>query len=88
MGFLDRYTVVLLDLNGTLMFGQDRFGPDEDFATTYRALGGRVLADDAVERAVRATCDALAAAYGDPARYTPPAPGSPHAQENHGTSTR
>ena len=38
---LSRFTVVLLDMNGTFMFGGDRFGPEQDFAATYHALGGR-----------------------------------------------
>jgi len=35
---LSRFTVVLLDMNGTFMFGGDRFGPEQDFAATYHAL--------------------------------------------------
>ena len=42
MRVLDRFKVILLDMNGTFMFGQDRFGPEEDFAATYRRLGGTV----------------------------------------------
>lgn len=34
------YPVWLLDLNGTFMFGGDRFGPDEDYGATYAQLGG------------------------------------------------
>ena len=41
--FLDQFPVVLLDMNGTFMFGHDRFGPNEDYYATYRALGGRRL---------------------------------------------
>ena len=35
-GMLSRFTVVLLDMNGTFMFGGDRFGAEQDFAATYR----------------------------------------------------
>ena len=42
-GFLEQFPVLLLDMNGTFMFGHDRFGPTEDYYATYRALGGRQL---------------------------------------------
>lgn len=69
MCFLDRFTVILLDMNGTFMFGQDRFGPGEDFAATYRGLGGKALADVEVERLVRTTYDRMASDYENPAKY-------------------
>jgi FMN phosphatase YigB (HAD superfamily) len=64
---LDRFRVILLDMNSTFMFGEDRFGPAEDFGATYRALGGRALPPTEVERAVRAAYRYLAARYEDPA---------------------
>lgn len=65
---LSRFAVVLLDMNGTLMFGGDRFGPEQDFAATYRALGGRRLEPDVVQETI-ATCYAtMGAIYEDPAR--------------------
>lgn len=67
MRFLDQYDVVLLDMNGTFMFGYDRFGPEEDFYSTYRSLGGRTLDDHAVASIMRSTCDGLLAVYRDPA---------------------
>ena len=69
MHFLDRFKVILLDLNGTFMFGQDRFGPAEDFAATYRAIGGMVLSDIEVGRAVRTSYDHMASEEQNPARY-------------------
>lgn len=69
MSILDRFTVVLLDMNGTFMFGQDRFGPGEDFAATYRSLGGKVVADADVDRAVRATYDRMLFDGRNPANY-------------------
>jgi hypothetical protein len=53
MAVLDRFRVVLLDLNSTFMFGEDRFGPGEDSAATYRSGGGRVLELDQVRKAIR-----------------------------------
>jgi FMN phosphatase YigB (HAD superfamily) len=63
-----RFGALLLDLNGTFMFGGDRFGPEQDYFATYRALGGGVLDAPAVRRAVDGCFAALAARYEDP-RY-------------------
>jgi len=51
--FLEQFSVLLLDMNGTFMFGEDRFGPDEDFHATYRALGGTTLRPNQVCAAIR-----------------------------------
>ncbi|HVX10241.1 MAG TPA: HAD family hydrolase [Pirellulales bacterium] len=67
--FLDRFVVILLDLNGTFMFGQDRFGEGEDFGATYRDLGGARLDPMAVERIVRTTYDRMALDYENPAKF-------------------
>jgi putative hydrolase of the HAD superfamily/5'-nucleotidase len=67
--FHDQFNVVLLDMNGTFMFGHDRLGPEEDFHRTYHAVGGRMLDPPAVTAIMRATCDALQAAYDDPAHF-------------------
>ena len=31
---------LLLDMNNTFMFGEDRFGEDEDFSKYYKSIGG------------------------------------------------
>jgi putative hydrolase of the HAD superfamily len=67
--FLDQFDVVLLDMNGTFMFGHDRLGPEEDFYRTYQAIGGRMLDRLAVTTIMRSTCDALQSAYDDPAHF-------------------
>lgn len=51
------------------MFGEDRFGPDEDFAATYRSLGGEQLPDQVVHRAVRACIASMTAIYEDPEQF-------------------
>jgi putative hydrolase of the HAD superfamily len=51
--FLNRYTVILLDMNGTFMFDGDRFGDSEDFFDTYRKLGGSGLDRKVVNSAIR-----------------------------------
>ena len=55
-------------MNGTFLFGGDRFGPEQDFAATYRALGGRHLPDDVVRHSVRSCCETLGVIYEDGAR--------------------
>ena len=66
---LDRFSVVLLDLNGTFMFGQDRFGPDQDYAATYRELGGGALSPMVVSRAIAECWRRLEEIADDPGRY-------------------
>jgi 5'-nucleotidase len=39
LGILPQFAAVLFDTNGTFMFGEDRFGPDQDYAATYRSSG-------------------------------------------------
>lgn len=63
------FRVVLLDMNGTFMFGGDRFGLDEDYAATYRTIGGKKFSDRRVTEAVVACYEAMAARYEDPAYY-------------------
>src|SRR5271156_509457 len=49
---LDQFSILLLDMNGTFMFGEDRFGLDEDFHATYRALGGTTLSPNQVRASI------------------------------------
>src|SRR2546427_8054760 len=65
---LSRFAAVLLDMNGTLMFGGDRFGPDQDYAATYRSLGGSRLAPEVVQAAIPACYEIMERIYNDPAR--------------------
>ena len=65
---LDEYPVVLLDMNRTFMFGEDRFGPGEDYAATYRTLGG-ALPSARVNALVTACHARLGALYPDPAYH-------------------
>jgi FMN phosphatase YigB (HAD superfamily) len=53
---------LLLDMNSTFMFGEDRFGEEEDFAEYYRSIGGG-LSSDHVNSLVREVFDYLAAKY-------------------------
>lgn len=63
---LARFQVLLLDMHSTFMFGEDRFGADEDFAATYVRCGGDVLSPDDIERHIRAAHAFLTERYGDP----------------------
>ena len=62
-----QFRVLLLDMNSTFMFGEDRFGQGEDFGATYRALGGSSLTDESVTQAIRGAFAFLDARYADPA---------------------
>jgi len=69
MGVLERFQVVLLDMNGTFMFGGDRFSDGEDFAATYHSLGGRRLQNTEVNVVIRACYKAMLSDYEDPKKY-------------------
>lgn len=69
MGALDCFQVVLLDMNGTFMFGGDRFSDSEDFAATYHALGGYRLQDAEVNVVIRACYDVMLRDYKNPEKY-------------------
>lgn len=60
---LSEVDVVLLDQGETFMFENDRFGPDQDYAKTYREVGGERLRDEEATEAVTRTFDFLIAAY-------------------------
>jgi len=65
---LSRFAGVLLDMNGTLMFGGDRFGPDQDYAATYRTLGGSRLTTEVVQATITACYETMERIYNDPER--------------------
>lgn len=59
-------THLILDMNGTFMFGHDRFAKDEDFYPAYRQANGKLPATR-VNRLIRAAYDYLEQCYSDPA---------------------
>jgi putative hydrolase of the HAD superfamily len=65
---LSRFTGILLDVNSTFMFGEDRYGPEQDYLQTYRSLGGRTLAEGSIRVAVDACIARMKALYVDPGR--------------------
>lgn len=58
--------VLLLDMNGTFMFGEDRFGAHEDFSIQYQALGG-VTYTGKINTIIRSAYDYLDERYLDKA---------------------
>lgn len=67
--FIDRYRVLILDMGNTFMFGADRFDEDENFAATYRAIGGSALPPERVCSVIRAAYLGMLEAARDPVRY-------------------
>jgi putative hydrolase of the HAD superfamily len=67
--FIDGFDTILLDLNGTFMFGHDRYGLEQDYHATYRALGGSRLSADEVRDWMTRCWDVMNRAYLDPARF-------------------
>lgn len=67
--FIDRFDVILLDMGQTFMFGVDRFSVTEDFAATYRSLGGHRLTDQQVDTTIRLVFDRLLAQSRDETYY-------------------
>lgn len=67
--FIDQFDVLLFDLMDTLMFGGNRFSAEEDYARTYRELGGTYLTDEQVQRVIHDTWCRMTDHYGDPAYY-------------------
>ncbi len=65
---LSSFGAVLLDMNGTFMFGGDRFGPEQDYGATYRALGGQGLALEVVQRTITVCFESMGVIYEDPTR--------------------
>lgn len=69
MSFLDPFDVILLDMNGTFMFGHDRFGPEQDYYATYLANGGTRLDRATVTTTMECVVRELFRMYRDPAHY-------------------
>ena len=66
---LSMYSSILLDLNSTFMFNEDRFGPDQDYHAAYRALGGQALSSPQVHSIIAACCEYLMLRGRDPAHF-------------------
>ena len=67
--FIDQFEIILLDMGRTFMFDVDRFSNTDAFATTYRRIGGRMLADGDVRRIISSLFKKMLADSRDPACY-------------------
>lgn len=66
---LNEYKVILLDMNSTFMFGEDRFGHDEDYVTTYSKLGGTNLSANDVKEIIQKTYETMSQLYEHPDHF-------------------
>ncbi len=62
---LSEFSAVMLDMNSTFMFGEDRFGADENFFEYYRTTKGQLSAE-AVNDIIRTSYSYLDRLYTDP----------------------
>lgn len=69
MNVLDTVSVILLDMNSTFMFGEDRFSHCEDYYLTYQSVGGNRLSTKQVHSAIQACYEGLSRDYEDPEQY-------------------
>lgn len=67
--FIDQFDVILLDLMDTLMFDGNRFSDDQNYAHTYRSLGGTYHSDSEVQWVIRQVYDTMNEHYADPAYH-------------------
>ena len=67
--FIDRFSVILLDMGNTFMFDCDDFGPNADYAGTYRRVGGTFLDEETIRRIVGDVFEKMDEDYRDPALY-------------------
>jgi len=69
MRVLDTINVILLDMNSTFMFGEDRFSETEDYYHTYQSVGGKRLSDSQVRHTIQACYEGMSLDYEDPGKY-------------------
>jgi putative hydrolase of the HAD superfamily/5'-nucleotidase len=69
MKILDLFSVLVLDMGSTFMFGEDRFGPGEDFHRTYRNLGGARFGREEVHAAIQNCHHSMLRFYNDPESF-------------------
>ncbi len=66
---LSRYTVLMLDMNNTFMFDEDRFSHTEDFHATYRSVGGGDLTSNQVKEIILACYHGMSRDYENEDKY-------------------
>ncbi len=63
--FIDRFEVILLDMVRTFMFDADRFSVADDFAATYRRIGGHTLSDGEGRQSISSVFDTMLGGFSD-----------------------
>jgi HAD superfamily hydrolase (TIGR01549 family) len=69
MYVVETVSVILLDMNSTFMFGEDRFSESEDYYHTYRSVGGNRLSPKEVRHAIQACYQGMSSDYENPDNY-------------------
>ena len=69
MKLLDTISTILLDMNSTFMFGEDRFSESEDYHLTYQSVGGSRLSAAQVHHAIQNCYAGLSQDYENPEKY-------------------
>lgn len=64
----DEVQFIYLDMNGTFMFGCDRFGEEVDYHATYSELGGNGLRADELSEIINQIVSLMADVYQSPDR--------------------
>jgi HAD superfamily hydrolase (TIGR01549 family) len=64
--FIDQFDVILLDMARTFMFNVDRFSAREDFASTYRRIGGKTLSANKVRQIITDLVSTIEPDYQNP----------------------
>ncbi len=67
--FIDRFDILLLDLMDTLMFDGNRFSDEQDYAQTYRKLGGTYHSNREVQWVIQQVYETMNEHYADPAYH-------------------
>ena len=67
--FIDKFSVILLDMGNTFMFANDRFGPEVDYYSTYRDVGGSKLGSETISQLINTLFNHLLVIGGIPAYY-------------------
>ncbi len=65
LNFLQNKTALLLDMNHTFMFGEDRFDKEQDYSVFYHQIGGSLPRSE-IQSLIQATYAYLEARYPDP----------------------
>jgi putative hydrolase of the HAD superfamily len=69
MPFIDAYDAILLDMNRTFMFGEDRFSEDENYYPAYVEAGGTALTNEEVSSLINGCVKRMWTRYNAPAFF-------------------